>query len=100
MAEPQRPNSIRIVYDKPRSGLAPLGIKSGTMLFSGVRDGNTITGEAVTFSKRCGPQQFAVSGQIINENRVVLQGQKPNRNNSCEIVGNVPETLAFDLIRR
>ena len=100
MAEPQAPNSLRIVYDKPRSGLAPLGIKSGTMLFSGVRDGNTVTGAAVTFSKRCGPTEFPVSGQIVNETRVVLQGQKPNRNDSCETIGSGAETLEFDLIRR
>ena len=96
----QTPNSLRIVYDKPRSGLAPLGINPGTVLFSGVRNGDTVTGQAVTYSKRCEPKEFAVSGRIVNGNRVILQGQKPSRNNDCSTVGSVDETLEFELIRR
>ncbi len=100
VVEPQTPNALRIVYEKPRAGLAPLGINAGTVLFSGVRTGDTVTGQAMTFSKRCAPQAFAVSGRIVNESRVVLQGQKPSRNDDCAIVGSVDETLEFELIRR
>ena len=98
--EPQDPNTLRILYDKPRSGLSPLGIKSGTMLFNGIRNGDTVAGRATTFSRRCEPKEFAVSGRVINETRVVLQGLKPTRNDDCDVVGSVEETLEFDLINR
>ncbi len=99
VVEPQTPNALRIVYNKPRPGLAPLGINAGTVLFSGVRNGDMVTGQAVTFSKRCEPKEFAVSGRIVNGNRVVLQGRKPSRNDDCAVTGSFDETLEFELVR-
>ena len=100
LSDPQAPNSIRIAYDRPKPGLSSLGIERGTVLFSGARSGDTVTGKAVTFSRHCDPLEYEVSGRIVGASRVVLEGRKPSRNRDCKVVGSVEETLEFELISR
>ena len=94
--------AARFLYEAPRSGLGELGIKPGTLLFDGKSTGgNSYAGEATTFSRQCGPATFAVAGEGSAEgNRVVLRGQAPNRDSSCQVSGYRSETLVFDLRQR
>lgn len=88
-------DTVRVVYDKPRSGLDTLGIKSGTPLFEGKKTGpNTYAGEATTFSRNCGAAKFPVAGEVDGAN-VTLRGQKPVRGADCNVSGYTSETLVF-----
>ena len=58
----------------------------------------TYAGEATTFSTNCGAITYPVSGVAESEGkRLVLRGQKPERNEDCEVIGTKAETLAFEL---
>lgn len=90
-------NTLTIVYDKPRDGLAGLGIKPGTPLFKGTRDGDKLSGEATTFTRHCGTRTYPVSGSLTNDgHRVELHGEKPVLGGSCGVAGTTSETLVFD----
>lgn len=87
---------IRVIYDKPRDGLEPLGIKPGTPLFEGKQTGpNTYAGEATTFSRNCGSAKFPVAGQA-DGGVVTLRGEKPKRDSDCKVTGYSSETLVFE----
>jgi hypothetical protein len=91
---------VVIAYDKPRSGLGDLGINSGTPLFVGTRSGSSWTGEATTFSSRCGERKFEVSGlQTSDSKRVELRGRRPNLDGNCVASSYRDETLVFDLVK-
>jgi hypothetical protein len=92
--------TTRILYDAPREGLAGLKIKNGTVLFTGTRSVNEFKGTATTFSSRCPPRDFQVSGQISSDQKqIVLKGQAPRFGSDCEASGVRDETLTFDSIR-
>lgn len=95
----QEGETVKIIYEKPRSGLESLGIASGTPLFVGKQMGpTTYVGEATTFSKRCGVVTYPVSGVAEGDGtRLVLRGQKPERNEDCDVIGTKTETLSFEL---
>ena len=87
---------VRLIYDKPRDGLEPLGIKPGTPLFEGKKTGaNTSAGEATTFSRTCGTAKFPVAGEAQG-GTVTLRGQKPVRDGDCKVSGYTGETLTFE----
>ena len=89
-------DTVRVVYDKPRSGLEGLGIKSGTPLFEGKKTGpNSYAGEATTFSRACGAAKFPVAGEA-GGGVVTLRGQKPKRDGKCNVTGYTSETLVFE----
>lgn len=93
-------DSTRILYDAPREGLAGLKIKNGTVLFNGARVVNELKGTATTFSSRCPPRDFQVSGQFSSDQKqIVLKGQAPRLNSDCEVSGQRDETLKFDSVR-
>ena len=91
---------VEFVYERPRQGLGDLSINSGTLLFSGIRNGKTWTGEATTFSRQCGVRKFAVNGtETSDSSRVELRGQRPNVDSTCTISGYRDEVLLFELGR-
>lgn len=93
-------DTVRLLYETPRSGLGDLGIKPGTELFNGRKIGpSSYAGQATTFSpKQCGPTYFAVAGEASGNGRqVTLRGQAPVRNASCQVTGNRSENLVFVL---
>lgn len=79
-----------IYYITPKSALDGL-VTSGTVLFQGtpwaMQPGATLSGTAYTFSRRCPPAPYAVSGQV-EADRIVLRGKAPVRQKGgCDIVG-------------
>ena len=82
----------------PRPELGDLGIRSGTVLFSGTRNGGSWTGQATTFSRRCGERQFDVTGlETPNPRRLELRGRKPRLDDNCNVAGYRDEVLVFDV---
>jgi hypothetical protein len=82
---------VEIRYDKPRVGISAT---PGTILFTGTYDGkrNWYSGVAYVFKKGCPPEPYPVTG-IQGGPGIVLLGSPPIRDqNSCVIVGYVPET--------
>jgi hypothetical protein len=91
--------SLEIDYLKPRIKLMAVGVRTETMLFLGTKDGDKIEGRAYIFNQRCGPLQYEVQGQSVNNgHRVVLSGLSPQVDAKCEEVRQVPDVLIFDLM--
>jgi hypothetical protein len=88
--------SRKFIYESPRSGLESAGIKTGTVLFSGQKNGDTYFGTAYEFSRNCGAVAFQVSGPIGSDQRsVTVSGKVPSRDSSCRVVDYRDETLIF-----
>lgn len=88
----------RFYYLEPRSGLRDIGVRDGTLLFSGVRDGFTYRGTAYIFSRGCRPFPYEVSGIVSDDQReVTMHGMAPSPGPNCTIAGRVPDTLVFTL---
>ena len=86
----------RFICESPRSGLLEVGVKSGTLLFFGTREGGSYSGTAYIFSTACGRAEYQVSGTVSDDQRqVVLYGKAPRKNERCEIIGYVDDTLVF-----
>jgi len=89
------------VYYEPRSILEPAGVRRGTVLFKGRKNGNRYAGEAYLFSRFCPPFVFDVEGPITNASKTVrLRGRAPVRDRSCTITGWQEEELVFTYLRR
>jgi peptidyl-prolyl cis-trans isomerase C len=87
---------ITIKYALPRNGLEPLSITKNTELFTGTVDGQRVTGTARTFSRRCPPKPFEVTGRFEqNGRRLVLTGAAPNFGSECTSDGTRDEELVF-----
>jgi hypothetical protein len=86
---------LTIAYDTPRGGLADLGIKPGTPLFKGTRDGSKVSGEATTFTRKCGTRTYPVSGTAA-DGRVELSGDKPVLGGDCSVTGSRREVMVFE----
>jgi hypothetical protein len=81
-------------------GLGALKITSGTLLFKGTRTFNEIRGQATTFSSRCPPRDYPVTGQMSeDQKKLTLKGQAPTLGGNCEISGSRDETLLFEFAR-
>ncbi len=88
-------------YDAPRRGIEAVGVKQGTLLFDGQRNGALYTGTAFIFSSQCGPVAYDVRGAVSNgESRITLRGNAPSRFNArCEITAYKDDVLVFDYAR-
>jgi hypothetical protein len=65
-------------YQEPRIGMQQEGVVSGTVRFEGTRTGNTYSGTAFVFSRRCGAHPFRVSGTASEQEReIILYGTAP-----------------------
>ena len=83
-------------YLTPRAGLP---VTSGTLLFSGQKNGDSYFGTAYVFSSKCGAIGYSVSGPVAPDQRsVTMSGRKPRRNGSCRVVGYEDDILVFTFI--
>jgi hypothetical protein len=92
-------SSLEIDYLEPRDAMMSVGVRTGTMLFLGTKDGDKIEGSAWMFHPLCGPLRYEVEGQYFNNgSRVVLTGLSPRVSSNCELIGQVPDVLRFERI--
>jgi hypothetical protein len=88
----------RFYYDAPRAGLDAIGVKRGTLLFEGRKDGDRYSGTAYLFSQKCGLQAYAVSGPVASDQSqitITLSGQAPRLDATCKQVGLRNDNLVF-----
>ena len=89
----------RFYYHRPRPGMAEAGARSGSLLFDGVRAGNTYAGIAYVFDGACGAFDDKVDGHVVAESRVVMRGLAPRVDpRTCSVFDDRPDALAFDLL--
>jgi hypothetical protein len=66
------------VYETPRAGMAEQGVQPGTLLFDGKRTGSGYSGIARVFSRKCpAPMSYPMTGRVLGEKTVVLEGMRP-----------------------
>jgi hypothetical protein len=81
----ERGDFLHITYIKPRPSLEKVGIKRGTLLFAGRRQGDVVSGVAYTFKANCSPAGYAVKGQFDHQRNLVLVGDAPKRGSDCDV---------------
>ena len=65
-------------YEEPRPALQQEDVEPGTVLFKGTRTGNTYSGTAFVFHRRCEPYAFEVEGTVADdERRITFSGEQP-----------------------
>src|ERR1700704_2237786 len=65
-------------YQEPRIGMRQEGVVSGTVRFKGTKSGNTYSGTAFVFSRRCGAHPFHVTGTVSQDEReITMYGSAP-----------------------
>jgi hypothetical protein len=86
----------RFYYLVPRAGIRDVGVRAGTLLFEGNREGNIYAGTAYIFAARCKPRPYAVQGAVIDgDRRIVMTGKAPRIGADCSIDGYRDDTLEF-----
>jgi hypothetical protein len=94
-----RGDSIHIRYEKPRAGLASVGAKPGTLLFTGRRTGDNVEGTAFVFKANCPPAAYSVRGKFNARFNLTLEGSAPHWDpNSCAIVTYTKATAQSRLV--
>ena len=92
-------DSRQFLYQTPRQGMINEGVTDGTLLFEGVRNGDTYSGTAFVFRRQCGSFPFEVSGTVAADERTVtMTGDAPRIDGNCNISGHVSDTLVFRLV--
>ena len=85
-------------YENPRDVLRRAGVTRGTLLFDGIKRGNSYSGTARTFSRFCpgNPNTYSVSGPVRGDQlQVTLYGTRDSYQR-CEYTGDtVSDTLVF-----
>lgn len=82
-------------YHTPRAGVP---VTPGTLLFEGIRSGNTYSGRAYIFSSICGPTAYQVTGIVAADQRsVTMHGKAPRLDARCQTIGNRDDVLVFSL---
>jgi hypothetical protein len=88
-------------YENPRPGMRKAGAKPGDVVFEGERDGERYYGTAYIYSKSCGRHGYAVDGRVLAGDRgVVLEGEAPRFDDSCNITSTRRDVLRFDYVKR
>jgi hypothetical protein len=88
----------KLFYDTPRVGLLDAGVKPGTLLFEGKRDGTAITGTAYQFYRTCKPRGFPVTGNTSDDKRqITLKGKAPLLDAGCKVTGTREDVLVFNV---
>ena len=81
---------VAIRYERPRSGLGRIGVRPGTLLFSGRVDEGYLEGESRIFNAKCGEQPYFVYGDFQPGQSFRLSGAAPVLDDAtCRIVDNV-----------
>jgi hypothetical protein len=70
--------SRKFYYYTPRSSMLAAGARPGSLLFDGRRSGNRYNGKAYIFAGRCGTFSYDVSGDVLNDETVVMTGSAPH----------------------
>jgi hypothetical protein len=92
--------SRRFVYERVREGMARVGVRPGTVLFEGQKDGNQYTGTAYIFPPNCPSVAYDVSGPVSPDDRqVTMFGQAPRVDSRCRIFGYRDDVLVFSYVR-
>jgi len=88
----------KFYYAVPRPGLS---VAAGSLLFDGVKNGNTYSGTAYVFSPKCGALPYPVSGSVADDGRsVTMSGEAPVRDADCRNRGTRHDTLLFTFQRK
>lgn len=86
-------------YVSPKEALRKRGVSEGTLLFDGVRNGDTYEGVAHIFTTLCGKIPYHVSGEVSEDSRTVeLYGEMPILDRDCNIIDTEEDRLVFELI--
>ncbi|MFC0239745.1 hypothetical protein [Rhodopseudomonas telluris] len=92
-------DSVTIVYAAPRPGLASVGVREGTILFTGRRIGARVDGVAYVFKAGCSPAPYEVSGRFDGRENLILSGPAPRWDpRSCAIIGYTQATRHSQLV--
>lgn len=92
-------NSVTIVYAAPRPGLASIGVREGTILFTGHRVDPHVSGIAYVFKPGCSPAPYQVTGRFDTRENLILTGPAPRWDRrSCAIVGYTQSTMHSQLV--
>lgn len=85
-------------YENPRRALRNTGVRPGTLLFDGQKDGNWYSGTARRFSRFCPgqPLEYYVEGPVRRDQlQVTIRGTREVQNR-CQSTGRVAtDTLVF-----
>ena len=93
-----RGNQRWFYYEAPREVLRRAGVRRGTLLFNGRKNGNWYSGTARRFSKHCPgePYEYFVEGPVASsQTRVTVRGNR-EVHNRCQPTGRFkPDRLVF-----
>ena len=91
-------NQRWIYYERPRPALRNSGVRSGTLLFNGVKNGNWYSGTARVFSRYCPgtPLEYYVEGPVRSDQlQVTVRGSR-EVHEQCRPTGRMTnDTLVF-----
>ncbi|MBO0902091.1 hypothetical protein [Jiella sonneratiae] len=84
----ERNGLVTISYQNPKSSLRKLGVRNGTVLFTGRFKGRGLAGTAYVFRKGCQPAPYDVAGPATGGGSIYLSGAAPVRaRGSCAVTG-------------
>ncbi|MCB8837825.1 hypothetical protein [Aurantimonas sp. VKM B-3413] len=80
-------NHREMTYERPKASLRRAGVMPGTLLFDGVKRGNSYDGTARVFSSGCDPLEYHVSGPVsADQLRITVTGTRDVYDN-CRATG-------------
>jgi len=91
-------NQRWLSYERPRGVLANAGVRRGTLLFNGVKNGNWYSGTARVFSKYCpgSPLEYFVEGPVRGDQLQVTVSGTREVYQRCQPTGRTTtDTLVF-----
>lgn len=89
----------KFIYRRPKLAMLDAGAKQDTVLFNGEAIGDTFSGTAYIFNRKCGAFSYSVSGSILDSGRrVLMRGKAPKVNNNCKVSGSMNDELEFTLV--
>ncbi|MEM9332307.1 MAG: hypothetical protein AAGA53_13345 [Pseudomonadota bacterium] len=95
-------NQRWLYYENPRQVLKNAGVRRGTLLFDGQKNGNWYSGTARRFSKFCpgNPLEYYVEGPVRSDQlQVTVRGTR-DVHNRCQPTGQIAsDVLVFTYVR-
>ena len=86
----------KLFYESPRVGLLDAGVKPGTLLFEGQRNGQNFDGTAYQFYRTCKAHGYAVTGSASDDRKTItLKGKAPLLDMNCNVTGSRDDILVF-----
>ena len=86
-------NERQFIYEVPSKKMYNTGVRPGSVLFNGYKNGNKYFGTSTVFSKNCHYDlAYKVSGNVYEGPKVVLYGKRTEydtSNNKCVPTGRV-----------